>query len=261
MRSTSFHSESLVSLLKLRKMVTKEEMKEHLGTRVDMTLFRKLREIDYLASYSHRGKYYVLKETARFDERGLWTFRDIHFSRFGSLVDTAYEFISRSKKGFFSPELFQELQVQVHEPLLQLVHTSRVVREEVSGLYLYVSPDPTRRRRQILLRREEENSPPFPNPTDVSAPKETRSAVILFFSFLNEKQRRLYAGLESMRLGRGGDRLMAGFTGMDVHTIARGRRELLEKNLIDQTRGPGGGRYVVEKKARNHRQAPGDHGS
>lgn len=252
MRPTSFHSESLVSLLKRRKMATLEEMKEALGTRVDMTLFRKLREIDYLASYSHRGKYYVLKEAACFDERGLWTLRDIHFSRFGSLVETACEFILRSEKGFFSPELFRDLQVQVHEPLLQLVRTGRVVREEVSGLYLYVSPDPARRRRQILLRREGENSPPFPDPADVSGPKETRAAVILFFSFLNEKQRRLYAGLESMRLGRGGDRLMASFTGMDVHTIARGRQELLEKNLSDRMRDPGGGRHAVEKKARNH---------
>lgn len=252
MRPTSFHSESLISLLKRRKMATLEEMKEALGTQVDMTLFRKLHEIDYLASYSHRGKYYILKETACFDERGLWTFRDIHFSRFGSLVETACEFILRSERGLFAPELCRELQVQVQEPLLQLVRAGRAAREELSGLYLYVSPDPARRRQQILMRRNGDRSQPFPLSTTVSDPRGTRAAAILFFGLLNEKQRRLYAGLESIRQGRGGDRQVASLTGMDVHTIARGRRELLAKKLSDRLRGPGGGRPPVEKKARNH---------
>lgn len=248
MRPTLFHSESLVSLLKRRKMATLEEMKEALGTQVDMTLFRKLHEIDYLASYSHRGKYYILKDSAHFDERGLWSFCDIHFSRFGSLVETTCEFILRSEKGLFAPELCQELQVQVHEPLLQLVRAGRAAREALSGLYLYVSPDPAKRRQQMLMRREDDSSQPFLISTAVSEPKETRAAAILFFSFLNEKQRRLYAGLESMKQGRGGDRLVASYTGMDVHTIARGRRELLEKNLSGRLRGLGGGRPPVEKK-------------
>ena len=252
MRPASFRSEALVGLLKRRKMATLEEMKECLGTRIDMTIFRKLREIEYFASYSHRGKYYILKETAHFDERGLWTFRHIHFSRFGSLVETVCEFVSRSEKGFFSTELFRELQVQIYEPLLQLVRAGRIAREEVSGLYLYVSPDPVRRRQQILLRREGATPSVFPAPRNLSHQTEIRSAMILFFSFLNEKQRRLYAGLESSRLGRGGDRLMSQWTGINVHTIARGRRELLEKNGSHQIRRSGGGRPLVEKKARNH---------
>ena len=36
---------------------------------------------------------------------------------------------------------------------------------------------------------------------------ELQAAIILFFSVLDEKQRRLYAGLESQKFGHGGDRL------------------------------------------------------
>jgi len=39
----------------------------------------------------------------------------------------------------------------------------------------------------------------------------------------------LYAGLESLKAGHGGDRRLAELTGMDVHTVARGRRELLRE--------------------------------
>jgi hypothetical protein len=42
---------------------------------------------------------------------------------------------------------------------------------------------------------------------------------------------------------------MAEVTGLDAHTIAKGRRELLEADqLADGIRRPGGGRKAVEKK-------------
>ena len=78
---------------------------------------------------------------------------------------------------------------------------------------------------------------------------EGKAAIVLFLSLLDERQRRLFAGLESMLLGWGGDRRMAEVTGLDAHTIAKGRRELLEADLLaDGIRRPGGGRKAVEKK-------------
>jgi hypothetical protein len=78
---------------------------------------------------------------------------------------------------------------------------------------------------------------------------ELRAAIVLFFSLLDEKQRRLYAGLESLKLGYGGDRRLAEFIGMDPHTVGKGRRELLEQDFgIDRIRKAGGGRKRMEKK-------------
>ena len=56
---------------------------------------------------------------------------------------------------------------------------------------------------------------------------ELNAAIVLFYSMLDEKQRRLYTGLESLKLGHGGDRLLADLLGVDPHTVARGRRELM----------------------------------
>ena len=56
------------------------ELKRALGTHADMTVFRKLRQLSYHSSYSHRGKYYTTDETARFDQLGLWSFRAVWFS-------------------------------------------------------------------------------------------------------------------------------------------------------------------------------------
>src|SRR3990167_1429913 len=67
MRPEHYHAVALVELLRRTHIATIQELKAALGTAVDMTVFRKLREIAYHSSYSHRGKYYTLAELARFD--------------------------------------------------------------------------------------------------------------------------------------------------------------------------------------------------
>ena len=69
-------------------------------------------------------------------------------------------------------------------------------------------------------------------------------------STLDERQRRLYVGLGSQRLGRGGDCTLAEITGINVDTIAAGRRELATARLSTRVRISGGGRPRAEKKTR-----------
>src|SRR5919206_3373485 len=71
----------------------------------------------------------------------------------------------------------------------------------------------------------------------------------LLLSRLDEAQRRWYVALESNRLGRGGDRLLAQITGLTEQTIRRGREELagaLGDLPAERVRRPGGGRPPVE---------------
>jgi len=84
-----------------------------------------------------------------------------------------------------------------------------------------------------------------------SVEDELKASMILFLSMLNEKQRRVYAGLESLKLGYGGDQRIADFVGMDAHTVAKGRRELAQHDVdIERIRKAGGGRKPAEKKRR-----------
>ena len=232
------------------------ELKEALGTEVDVTVFRKLKQLAYRSSYSHRGAYYTLDETTRFDQAGLWSFQSVWFSRWGTLVETAEAFVESSAAGCFIEELDNLLHAGTKEPLLRLFQQERVSRQPVDGLYLYCSAKPIARQRQLLARRVMEAEPHLAGGLAASGevPEELQAATALFFSLLDEKQRRLYAGLESLKLGYGGDQRIAGFVGMDPHTVAKGRRELLEQDFeIDRIRKAGGGRKRVEKKARSHR--------
>ena len=233
MRPLSFHSDALRSLLLRNKIATLDELKHALGTPVDVTVFRKLKPLDYLTSYSHRGRYYTLREIARFDDHGLWSQADVWFSRFGTLLATAEAFVNRSPRGYFADELARALHVEVQDALHQLAQQAPVSRQIVSGLYLYTATDPA------IQRATTSDAPHRGSPSHSGgcvragglAEGELKAAILLFYSLLDEQQRRLYAGLESLKLGRGGDRQLADFLDLDPHTVARGRQQLLAQDV------------------------------
>jgi hypothetical protein len=197
MRTEAFHADDLAKALRHRLIATMPELKEALGTEVDVTVFRKLKQLAYRSSYSHRGSYYTLDETAQFDQTGLWSFQSVWFSRWGTLLDTAAAFVENSAAGCFVEELDNLLHVGTKEPLLKLFQRGRVTRHSVDGLYLYCSAKPIPRERQLLGRRVLETEPRLAGGLVAAdaVPDELKAVIVLFFSMLDEKQRRLYAGL------------------------------------------------------------------
>ena len=247
MRTPSFLSDRLRKLLLSKKIATLPELKQALGTTVDTTVFRKLKELSYFSSYSHRGRYYTLAEIPQFDPHGLWSFQSVWFSRWGTLVLSAETLVNRASQGYFANELQQLLHVEVKDALLHLVEQERIARQLVTGLFLYCSSDPSVRRRQLLARQALSDIPGGAA-AEVS-PEELKASLVLFSSLLDEQQRRLYAGLESLKFGRGGDQKLAALLQLDPHTVARGRKELLAQEVdSERVRKPGGGRKPTEKK-------------
>ncbi len=250
MRPLSFDHQTLRKHLLRHKIATLPELKTALGTSADLTVFRKLKLLDYLSSYTHRGRYYALRETARFDDAGLWSHDAVWFSRYGTLVSTIESFVNHSPRGWFADELADVLHVEVQDPLHDLVRAERLRRSEVAGRFLYTSAEGRLARDQLRTRQ---TAQAIPLVADASAlqvsPNEIKTAILLFYSLLDEQQRRLFAGLESIKLGHGGDSILAEFLGLDPHTVARGRQQLLDQNISSgRTRRSGGGRKPVEKK-------------
>src|SRR6266403_2937286 len=100
MRPTLFRSDVLRRHLLQAKMATLGELKRALGTQVDLTVFRKLKQLDYLTSYSHRARYYTLRQIARFDADGLWSYDAVWFSGHGTLLATAEAWVQHSARLF-----------------------------------------------------------------------------------------------------------------------------------------------------------------
>ena len=242
MRSTTYDPHNLEQFLLANTVATMQELQDHLGTPVPKTVLRKLKALSYLSSYSHGGRYYTLDQIAQFDHRGLWSYHNVHFSERGTLMSTLRHFVNESHSGYFADELQELLRVSVKESLLRLISKGHVSREKVAGRYLYCSAEPTTRQQQLLSRNLMEAA-------EHELSDEAKAAIVIFLSLLDEKQRRLYAGVEAIKYGLGGDKWVAGLLGMHPQTVARGRRELLTGDVeVERARKAGGGRKPVEKK-------------
>src|SRR3990172_1084286 len=67
--------------------------------------------------------------------------------------------------------------------------------------------------------------------------------------FLNEKQRRVLAASEAKSFGRGGVQTVARITGISRQTIYNGLADLVEGNISDRIRRPGGGRNKLREQS------------
>lgn len=140
------------NLLLKRKVVTMKDLCEVIGSSSRMTVFRRLRQMHYVTSYTHAGRYYTLYDIARFDSDGLWFYDDIGFSQNGSLKNTVTYLVHRSDAGKFHFDLERQLRVRVHNVLLDLVKSKQIERIKFEGQYLYLSSDKAQSTKQIEQR-------------------------------------------------------------------------------------------------------------
>lgn len=249
MRTEHYPALELERFLEEHFIATLDELKGVLDTPARMTVLRKLQSLGYLTSYSHRGGYYTLRRIPHFDSLGLWQHRSVFFSKHGNLMRTAKALVDASEAGMSASELDAVLSVETKHTLLSLFQSGNLCREKFGAAYVYLTSDPGKRRQQKLMRSDKESRRVTASPACKASAEELRAAIVLFYSLLDEKQRRLFAGLESLKEGHGGDSHVAELLGLDPHTVAKGRRELLEDRIDrGRVRQPGAGRKPVEKK-------------
>jgi len=141
----------LVKVLQRRHVLDLSAIQREVG-RSRRSLFRDLAQIDYLASFTHAGRYYTLVEGGRFDEHGLWFHGDIGFSRAGTLKETVVKAVEQSEVGCTHLELARWLRVRVHNTLLDLVSHQRIARHAWQRCQLYVSCAAARAAQQVSGR-------------------------------------------------------------------------------------------------------------
>ncbi len=249
MKNKSIDSELLLNCLNNKKIMTIDELKSTLATQYRMTVFRKLSMLGYISSYSHSGKYYSLKRIARYNKYGIWSYESALFSKNGTLKKTIEFLIGCSTQGYTASELNRIVKVKVEDALLELVKSKIIIRKKVSGIYIYYARSSNLRKKQELTRLGKIQYPDEEMRPDILM-NELKAALIIFFCTLDEKQRRLYAGYESLKIGHGGDKRIAELLDLDQKTVARGRKELLGGKVnVDNIRKTGGGRKQIKKKS------------
>ncbi len=154
-------------LLQTNTVMTVKQLRLALNGRARSSVFRDLKRVDVITSYSHTGQYHALESTARFDRHGLWFFSGIGFARYGTLKATLAELIAQAPAGMIHKELKTLLRVAVQNTLTELVTLNTVGRHLLPNrLSLYVSRDrhqgaaQLQRRLSLLERADETVLPP-----------------------------------------------------------------------------------------------------
>jgi len=143
---------TLKKYFKKHKVADMSELKKLLNTSSRMSIFRRLRMLDYCSSFSHTGKYYTLKDIPKFNNFKIWHYNGIGFSLHGNLKETTLSLVLYSEAGQTHREIENIIKIRVHNTLLDLVKEKKICREKFNNSYLYLSYENTRAKVQRTNR-------------------------------------------------------------------------------------------------------------
>jgi hypothetical protein len=137
-------AEQIRQLLLKNTIMSLKQLRSELQDRPRSSLFRDLKKLDLISSYTHTGQYHALKRLAKFDEDGLWFFQDVGFSRYGTLKKSLVHVITHSQAGMTHREMRKLFRVEVQKPLTDLVSSNAVARQLLPNrIHVYLSADET----------------------------------------------------------------------------------------------------------------------
>jgi hypothetical protein len=149
---------ALLKMFRNKYIANLDELFHVLDTRSRMSVFRRLKPLGYLSSFTDAGCYYTLKDIAKFDTLGLWFYQDVGFSRAGTLKSTVIDIVHLSEAGKTPTELLYLLRLKVpnslHNTLHALIKGKQLKRQRLHGLALYTSIESEIAGKQIAARRE-----------------------------------------------------------------------------------------------------------
>jgi hypothetical protein len=161
----------LLKMFRKKYIANLDELFHVLDTHSRMSVFRRLKPLGYLSSFTDAGCYYTLQDIPRFDELGLWFYQGVGFSRAGTLKSTITDIVHLSEAGKTPTELLNLLRLKVANSLYNSLHGlikgKHLKRHRLQGLALYTSIDADIAAKQIAARDEKVKSG-FKLPTVVS---------------------------------------------------------------------------------------------
>jgi hypothetical protein len=149
-----------------RKILTLGEVAQLIQRSVH-TARRTLKGWKAHTSYNHNGRYYTLPDVPEFDANGLWRWRKVCFSRYGTLRQTLIALVRRSDAGLNAAEIGDLLGLDPRSFLSAFANDPQLRRAKTRGCFVYYDADPDGGSAQ--QQRRSTMSSPSRLPTDAEA--------------------------------------------------------------------------------------------
>lgn len=131
-----------------KKVLTIGQLRELLQCSVP-TVRNRLRAWRGYTSFNQNGRYYTLARIPRFDEHGLWWYKQIGFSKHGNLKQTLIRIVRDSPVGLDASQIGRLLRLAPRSFLSHFRHIVGLQREIQQGRFIYFSDEPS-----ILLKQK-----------------------------------------------------------------------------------------------------------
>ena len=160
-----------ITTFAVERVLTVPDLSEILACSV-ITVRRRLKEWDACTSYNKNGRYYTLRCIPTFDRNGIWRYRDICFSRYGTLKNTVVALAARSKRGLNHAELLEILGLNPKCFMARFKELPGVRKERQGNHIVYFSSDP-----QVGEAQKRNRFPPQPSAAEL--PPDALAIIVL----------------------------------------------------------------------------------
>lgn len=143
----------IVEIFMEKKVLTLSEVTDIFGC-PKYTAKYYVKKCGAVTSFNKNAKYYSLSEIIEFDENGLWEYKSIRFSKYGTLKGTIIGIVKNSACGLSAAEISELLKSSPHSMFAALVEEDKLQRYKIGGCYIYFSKDEERCSTQLLKRKE-----------------------------------------------------------------------------------------------------------
>ena len=168
--SNSFEH-TVIAKFQERKVLTLDEISQLLRCSA-VTSRRRLKQWRAFTSYNQNNRFYTLPSIPSFDAHGLWHYRGVSFSRYGTCKQTVIHFVHRSQQGLSNTELGTMLGENPNSLMAHFKEIPGITRERHGRDVVYFSSD-----EQVYRRWRRNRFPPASSSTGLSP--DARSIVIL----------------------------------------------------------------------------------
>ena len=142
---------NIFKLLEDIKVFTLERLVSSLSCSIP-TARLKLKQWGAYTSYNQNGRYYAVPTVPRFDNKGLWHYENIYFSRYGNLKTTIVQLVGRSPSGLTGKEIGALVRLDPRSFLHHFRNAGGIQREKTEGVYVYFSDNPVTYKQQRKSR-------------------------------------------------------------------------------------------------------------
>jgi len=154
-RHIDIESKDILAYIKKKKVVSWQELEQQFNAQRGVIKY-KIRDQQLFSCLFNKGQYFTIYDLVKdeISDEGLWRYKDIVFSNFGSIEPTLQELITQSKAGYNSKDLKKMLNLDLYHQLKHLVRNKQLNRIKIGYDYFYFALDEETRKRQIKARQE-----------------------------------------------------------------------------------------------------------